>query len=233
VSAREPDQVLEDLGAAVERAWERRRARPLWRRLLPARRGALIAAVAGLLLVPTAVATQEVLFAPKPPALPAGLRGPGAQDPTTAGTAAYVARGEGWRLSASTCEYGSMRVVGVFLTVPGGGAGARCDAAAPAVLAARRIHTYFDPQTARTWIFGTLPAAARSVSVSLSEQGAESTKRFPALASDPRAVTSARLPAGMRVLVASVPGAPEVLGVTAGDVRGEIVLRCEGGRCSP
>jgi hypothetical protein len=35
------------------------------------------------------------------------------------------------------------------------------------------------------------------------------------------------------VLVASVPGAPEVLGVTATDARGEDVLRCEGGRCSP
>ena len=233
MSAREPDQVLEELGAAVERAWRERRARLLWRRLLPARRGALIAAVAGLVLVPTAVATQEVLFAPKPPALPAGLRAAGAEDPTRAGTAAYVARGERWRLSASTCDYGAMRVVGVFLTVPGGGAGARCDGAAPGVLAARSIHTYFDPQTARTWIFGTLPAAARSVSVSLSDRGARSTERFPALASDPRAVASARLPAGMRVLVASVPGAPEVLGVTADDGQDEVVMRCEGGRCSP
>ena len=233
MTAREPDQVLEDLGATVERAWVRRRARPLWRRLLPARRGALVVAVAGLLLVPTAVATQEMLFAPKPPALPAGLRAPGAEDPTSAGTAAYVARGDGWQLSASTCDYGSLRVVGVFLTVPGGGAGARCDGAAPAVLAARRIHTYFDPQTASTWIFGTLPAAARSVSVSLSEDGAASTRRFPAMPSDPRAIAGAGLPDGMRVLVASVPGAPEVLGVTAADGRGAIVLRCEGGRCSP
>jgi hypothetical protein len=233
MTAREPDQILEELGRGVERAWAHRRARPLWRRLLPARRTALVAVVAGLALVPTAVATQEVLFAPRPPALPAELRAPGAQDPTRAGSAVYVARGDGWRLSASTCDYGGERVVGVFLTVPGGGAGARCDAAAPATLAARRIHTYFDPQTQTSWVFGTLPAAARAVTVSLSDAGARSTERFPALPSDPRAVRGAALPAGMRVLVASVPGAPEVLGVTATDERGATVLRCEGGRCSP
>jgi hypothetical protein len=233
VSARTPDEVLEELGAGVERAWVRRRARPLWRRLLPARRGAIVALGAGLALVPTAVATQDVLFAPKPPALPAELRAPGAQDPTSAGNAAYVARGAGWKLSASACDYGGDRVVGVFLTVPGGGAGARCDAAAPATLAARRIHTYFDPQTGTSWIFGSLPAAARAVTVSLSEAGARSTRTFGALPADARALRTAALPAGMRVLVASVPGAPEVLGVTATDERDGTVLRCEGGQCSP
>jgi hypothetical protein len=233
VSTRDPDQVLEELGLGVERAWARRRSRPLWRRLLPARRGAAVGVAVVLALVPTAVATQDVLFAPKPPSLPAGLRAPGAQDPTSAGNAAYVARGDGWRLSASTCDYGPEHVVGVFLSVPGGGAGARCDAAAPATLAARRIHTYFDPQTGTSWVFGSLPAAARRVTVSLSERGATSSRSFAALTTDPRALASARLPARMRVLVASVPGAPEVLSVTAADERGAIVLRCEGGRCSP
>jgi hypothetical protein len=232
-AAREPDQILEELGLSVERAWSRRRARPLWRRLLPARRTALAGAVLGLALVPTAVATQDVLFAPKPPALPPELRAPGAQDPTSAGTAAYVARGDGWKLSASACDYAGRRVVGVFLTVPGGGAGARCDGAAPAALAARRIHTYFDPQTGTSWIFGTLPAGAREVTVALSEGGTTSAETFPALQSDPRALAGARLPSGMRVLVASVPGAPEVRGVTAADGRGATVLRCEGGLCSP
>lgn len=233
MSARDPDQVLEELGIGVERAWARRRARPLWRRLLPARRGAAVGLGVVLALVPTAVATQDVLFAPKPPALPAQLRAPGAQDPTRSGNAVYVARGDDWKLSASTCDYRGDLVVGVFLTVPGGGAGARCDGAAPAVLAARRIHTYFDPQTGTSWIFGALPASARQVTVSLSETGARSTRRFAALPTDPRALASARLPGGMRVLVASVPGAPEVLGVMATDERGEDVLRCEGGRCSP
>jgi hypothetical protein len=233
VSARTPDEILEELGAGVERAWARRRARPLWRRLLPARRGVAVAFVTVLALVPTAVATQDVLFAPKPPALPSELRAPGAQDPTSAGSAVYVARGDGWKPSASTCDYGGDQVVGVFLTVPGGGAGARCDAAAPATLAARRIHTYFDPQAQTSWVFGTLPASAREVTVALSEAGARSTARFRALPTDPRALKGASLPAGMRVLVASVPGAPEVLGVTAADGRGQTVLQCEGGRCSP
>ncbi len=174
MSPRDPDQVLEELGHGVERAWARRRARPLWRRLLPARRGAAVAIVAVLALVPTAVATQDVLFAPRPPALPPELRAPGAQDPTSAGNAAYVAQGDGWRLAASACDYGGRRVVGVFLSVPGGGAGARCDAAAPAVLAARRIHTYFDPQTGTSWIFGALPPAARGVAGSVSAAGARS-----------------------------------------------------------
>jgi hypothetical protein len=124
------------------------------------------------------------------------------------------------KLRASTCEYRGDLVAGVFLTVPGGGAGARCDGAAPAVLAARRIHTYLDRQTGTSWIFGALPASARQVTVSLSETGAWSSRRFAALPTDPRAV-------------ASVPGAPEVLGVTATDARGEDVLRCEGRRCSP
>ena len=48
---------------------------------------------------------------------------------------------------------------------------------------------------------------------SLSETGARSSRRFAALPTDSRALASARLPASMRVLVASVPGAPEVLGV--------------------
>ena len=99
------------------------------------------------------------------------------------------------------------------------------DASRRRSLAARRIHTYFDPQTGTSWIFGSLPASARQVTVSLSETGARSSRRFAALPTDSRALASARLPAGMRVLVASVPGAPEVLGVTATDARGENVLR--------
>ena len=57
---------------------------------------------------------------------------------------------------------------------------------------------------------------------SLSETGARSSRRFAALPTDSRALASARLPAGMRVLVASVPGAPEVLGVTATDAQRDV-----------
>ena len=124
--------------------------------------------------------------------------------------------------------------MGVFLTVPGGGAGARCDGAAPAVLAARRIHTYFDPQTGTSWIFGALPAVGPSGDGRAVGDGrpvvADVSRRCRRI----RARSRARAcPRGMRVLVASVPGAPEVLGVTATDARGEDVLRCEGGLCSP
>jgi hypothetical protein len=233
VSAREPAEILAELGDALQSASARRRARPAWRRLPLPRRSMLVALAVVFALVPTAVGTHEALFAPEPPALPPELRAPGAVDPSDTGTPVYVAEGVGWRLSASVCEYGAERVVGVFLTVPGGGAGARCDGARPEALAGRRIHTYFDPQTGTSWVFGTLPAAARQVTVAVTGHGAGSAVRVAARPSDPRAVAKGRLPRGLRVFVAELPGAPEVRRVTATGTGGRQVLRCEGGRCSP
>ena len=70
-----------------------------------------------------------------------------------------------WRLTASACDYDRVRAVGVFLTVPGGGGGARCDVASerpgvgvsPTVLAQRLVQTYFDPVSARTGPSGRCP----------------------------------------------------------------------------
>jgi hypothetical protein len=241
---REPDDVLRQLGDAVEAAWIRRTRRPAWRRRLPARRGVLAALVCMLAIVPTAVATREALWAPEPPQLPPALRGPDALAPSRTGQAVYIAAGEAhgvaWRLSASACDLGEARVVGVFLTVPGGGAGARCDAAStqapdakPGALAARRVHTYFDPVAALTWVFGTVPPAARDVVVTTQDKGATMTIAAPAGAADPEAVAKGRLPSGLRVFVAAAAGAPEVLAVRATDETGATVLRCDGVRCAP
>jgi hypothetical protein len=140
-------------------------------------------------------------------------------------------------LTASACDYGTVRAVGVFLTVPGGGGGARCDVAtrtpgaglSPALLAQRLVQTYFDPVSGRTWAFGALPAGARSVEVEAT--GARTT--VAAAPADAEAVAKGGLPVGMRVFVAELDGARDVPLVTARDASGAVLLTCREGRCSP
>jgi len=204
------------------------------------RRG-LVVALAALALVPTALATRDAIWAPDPPPLPAALRPPGSVAPERAGAQVYVAegveRGVAWRLTASVCDYGDVRAVGVFLAVPGGGGEARCDVAArlpgagvsPRVLAQRLVQTYFDPVSGRTWAFGALPAGARTVDVSAS--GASAT--VAAAPADPDAVTKGGLPAGMCIFVAVLDGPRDVPLVTARDVSGAALLVCREGRCAP
>ena len=234
---RDPDAVLAELGRDLHRAWRRppRRARLAgWRR-------SLLIAAATLGLVPTALATRDAVWAPAPAPLPQEARPPGAVVPSHAGEQVYVAggtvRGVAWRLSASSCEYATARAVGVFLTVPGGGGGARCDIASarggagtvsPRVLAQRLVQTYFDPVAGRTWAFGALPAAARSVEVAATAARA----RVAAVRADPAAVGRGDLPAGMRVFVAALDGARDVPLVTARDGAGAVLLVCRDGRCS-
>ena len=236
--AREPDAILAELGRELQRAWRPppRRARIAgWRR-------SIVIALATLVLVPTAVATRDAVWAPAPAPLPDAARPPGAIEPLRAGEQVYVASGElrgvAWRLSASACDYAAARAVGVFLTVPGGGGGARCDIAAarggaggvsPQILAERLVQTYFDPVAGRTWAFGALPEAARSVEVVAT--GARA--RVAAAPADPAAVGRGDLPAGMRVFVAALDGAREVPLVTARDSSNAVLLVCRDGRCSP
>lgn len=140
------------------------------------------------------------------------------------------------RLTASACDYGQVRAVGVFLTVPGGGGGARCDVASrrpglgvsPSVLARRLVQTYFDPVSGRTWAFGALPAAARTVDVT----SAAARTRVAATPADPDAVARAAC-AGMRVFVAVLDGPHDVPLVTARDAAGAALLVCREGRCAP
>jgi hypothetical protein len=235
-SARAPDAILAELGRDLHRAWRRppRRARLAgWRR-------SVLLAIATLVLVPTALATRDAVWAPAPAPLPDSARPPGAVEPRYAGDQVYVAAGElrgvAWRLSASSCDYAAVRAVGVFLSVPGGGGGARCDIAAaagvgggvsPRILAERLVQTYFDPVAGRTWAFGALPAAARRVAVAAG--GARSS--VPATAADATAVGRGDLPAGMRVFVAALPGAREAPRVTVRDAAGDVLLVCRDGRC--
>lgn len=242
MSGRDPDQVLAELGAALQGGWARDHRR---RRRLPrfGRRGAIAAAAAALLLVPTAVATRETLWAPDPPPLPAELRPDDAVVPGTAGTPVYVGAGEqrgvSWRLSATTCRYGDVEAVGLFLAVPGGGAGARCDVAArrpgasPQALAARRVQTYYDPVSGVTWAFGALPAQARSVELASRPYGggASTTDATDAQPVAPDAIEQGHLPAGLRVFVLALPGGRDVARVSVRDGAGALLLTCRHGRC--
>jgi hypothetical protein len=239
MSAREPDTILAELGGDLHRAWRR----PPRRSRIASWRPGLLLAVAMLVIVPTAVATRDAIFAPAPaPAtLPDAARPPGAVAPLHAGEQVYVAtgslRGVAWQLSASACDYGDARAVGVFLSVPGGGGGARCDLAtrgtgvgvSPDVLARRLVQTYFDPVADRTWAFGALPPDAREVDVSATTAAA-TVQSVPA---DPEAVAKGELPRGMRVFVAALDGPRDVPAIAARDRSDRVLLTCEEGRCTP
>ena len=235
-AARDSDAILAELGRDLHRAWRRppRRSRlASWRRVVAA-------AVATLVLVPTAIATRDAIWAPAPARLPDSARLPGAVAPERAGEQVYVAAGElrdvAWRLSASACDYASVRAVGVFLTVPGGGGGARCDVASaapgggvsPRVLSERLVQTYFDPVANRTWAFGAMPAGVRDVDVAAT--GARTT--VATAPADAEAIGRGGLPAGMRVFVAALEGARDVPLVTARDRSGDVLLVCRNGRCA-
>ena len=237
MSAREPDTILAELGSDLHRAWRR----PPRRSRIASWRPGLLLALAMLVIVPTAVATRDAIFAPAPASLPDAARPPDAVAPLHAGEQVYVADGSlhgvAWRLSASACDYGDVHAVGVFLSVPGGGGGARCDlatrrtglGASPEVLARRLVQTYFDPVANRTWAFGTLPSAAREVVVSAT--AARTT--VASVPADPEAVAKGDLPAGMRVFVAALDGPGDVPTITARDASGRVLLTCEQGRCTP
>jgi hypothetical protein len=253
-AVRTPDELLADLGARLERAWDgdeaAGRGRPgarwgRWRRGSRSRgaswwggrraRWAIAAVLAAAAAVPTAVATRDSLWAPGLPDLPEQLRPPGEVTPDRAGAAVYVATGHAagttWRLSAEACDYGAIRAVGVFLTVPGGGGGARCDVASrvpgpapsPEALAARRVQSYFDPATQVTWVFGALPARARAVRVG--------TATAPARPVADEAIAKGKLPVGLRTFVVALAGARDVPPIHVADGGGRTVLRCRPGRC--
>jgi hypothetical protein len=251
MSGRDPDAILDELGAALEGAWARdgarRRPRPI-RMPLPrprgGRRGLIVAAAAALALVPTAIATREAVWAPDPPPLPAQLRPHDAVAPRTASTPVYVGagtqRGVAWRLSATVCRYGTIEAVGLFLSVPGGGAGARCDiatrtpGASPAALAARRVQAYYDPASNLTWAFGALPAGARAVEVTSRPYGGgtPSTEQVAAAAVDEQAIEQGHLPGGVRVFVVALAGGRDVAHVRVSDAAGALLMTCEAGRCN-
>ena len=251
MSGRDPDAILAELGSTLQGAWaadssrSRRVVRAVSRaRLRGGRRGLAVAAAAALaLLVPTAIATREAVWAPDPPPLlPAKLR-PDALPPGAGGTPVYVGagteRGVAWRLSATTCRYGTIEAVGLFLSVPGGGAGARCDVAtnhpdaSPRALAARRVQTYYDPASNVTWAFGALPQDARTVAITSRPYGggASVTRDLSANGVDDHAVQQGHLPNGLRVFVVALEGGRDVAHVRVDDADGALLLTCEDGRC--
>jgi hypothetical protein len=223
---RDPDAVLDELGARLRAGFARADHAPWWRRL--ALRRSWRPLVLGLVLAAfasTAVATRDVLNGPAIPDLPAQLRAP-AREPDSSTRLIYVAAGEldgvAWRLSAASCDYGGARVVSAFLEVASGGGGsARCAAAA------RRVQSYYDPAADRTWVFGVLPAT-----VARAEVRAGRARVVAATTDlDEHGATAAGLSGGMRAFVTAVPGAVTTYSVAALDRDGSLVLSCNTGSC--
>jgi hypothetical protein len=221
--SRDPDAVLEELGARLRDGYARADGAPWWRRLAlrrswrPLLLGLVLAAFAS-----TAVATRDVLRGPAIPDLPAQLRAP---VPDRSAPLMYVGAGEldgvAWRLSAASCDYGSRHVIAVFLDVAAGGGGTRCTAVA------RRVQSYYDPAADRTWVFGILPAAAARAEVRAG------TSRVVArtFGVDERGATAAGIDPRRRAFVAAVPGAVTTYSVATLDGAGALVLSCNSGSC--
>ncbi|HWK29368.1 MAG TPA: hypothetical protein VNS09_22585 [Solirubrobacter sp.] len=214
---RTPDEVLAAFGARLRAARVPRRRR--WRRVL--------ALVVVVIAAGGATATAGSALWASAPEVSAPGRPASAPRPDTASRPAYVARGRGWRLSASSCRFGERATVAVFLTVAHGGAGWRCDALAPAVAAGvTPPPVIFAPPRTRThaFLFGAAPAGTVRVQALLIEHGAPHAvlRDVPARAAErPKAtVYVARVPAGARLLTA--------VGL---DARGRPTMRCDQETC--
>lgn len=247
---RAPDEVLAELGRRLDNAYAAAERRPGFARVAGRRapRWAVALAAALLIAVPGAVATHDTLFTQPPPVPPELLGGPGSVTPTAAGVPVYVrsgsSEGVSWRLSAAVCRYGAVQAVGLFLEVPGGGAGARCDIASrlrgarvsPQDLAERRVQSYVDPVADRTWVFGVLPLTAATVDVASRDlaSGPGVPLEKTAVSAVPIDADAARrgVPAGLRVFVVALPHARDVPAVEVSDSSGALILRCgRAGRC--
>ncbi len=216
---REPDAVLEELGQRLRAGYARADRAPWWRRMTLRRSWRpLVLGLALAAFASTAVATRDVLTGPAIPDLPAQLRAP---MPDRSTGLRYVATGQGWRLSAASCEYGGRTVIATFLEAGPGGGGTRCTPGA------RRVQSYYDPALDRTWVFGVLPAeAARAELRAGTERVVAATQ-----AVDSRGATAAGIDPRLRAFVAAVPGAVTTYSVAALDASGSLVLSCNSGSC--
>jgi hypothetical protein len=217
MSGRTPDDILAVFGRDLRRARPARRRR--WR--LFAALVAVVLAAGGA----TAAATSTI-WAPAPrisvPALPAG-----APVPDAASRPVYVASGRDWRLSAAACRFGTRTTVAVFLTVPFGGAGWRCDALSRTVAAgAVPPPTLFalPRSTGRFLLFGAAPKGTTRIQALLLrvDSGRTALREVAARAIEnpDTAIYIARLAGDVRLLT--------VVGLDAG---GRPTMRCDQETC--
>ena len=218
MSEREPSEILAAFGRDLRAARAPRR-RP-WRRVVLLVVAVLAAGGA------TAAATNSLWGpAPRPSelALPAGAPVPDAVSPQLG-----LANGGGWRLSGSACRFGARTTVALFLTVPGGGAGRRCDALPRAVVAGPvPPPTLFTPPRGRgrTFLFGAVPAGTTRVQLVFlrSRSGRAELREFRA--------RRIRRPWAGAVFVARVPREVRLLTTIGLDEAGRPTVRCDPERC--
>lgn len=215
---REPHEILAAFGRDLRAARPPRR-RP-WRRVVLLVVGVLAAGGA------TAAATNPLwgpALRPSELARPEGAPAPDAVSPQLA-----VARGSGWRLTGSACRFGARQTVALFLTVPGGGAGRRCDAL-PRAIAAGPVPppTLFTPPRGRdlALLFGAVPAGTTRVQVVFlrSRSGRAELREFRA--------RPVRRPWAGAVFVARVPREVRLLTAIGLDEAGRPTVRCDPERC--
>jgi hypothetical protein len=218
MSEREPHEILAAFGRDLRAARPSRR-RP-WRRVVLLVVGVLAAGGA------TAAATSP-LWGPAPRR--AELARPtGAPVPDAVSSQLALARGSGWRLTGSACRFGAHETVALFITVPGGGAGRRCDAL-PRAIAAGPVPppTLFTPAGGGelTLLFGAVPAGTTRVQAVFlrSRSGRAELREFRA--------RPVRRPWVGAVFVARVPRDVRLLTTIGLDARGRPTVRCDPERC--
>jgi hypothetical protein len=210
---RTPEEVLGELGRDLDAAIRSRAARhgrgwSAWRGRWRLSVALLVSVAVG---ASTAAATTSI-FSSSPP-LPRLA-------PLAADLASGVQASEPWRLSVARCSE-PRGAVSLLLRAGSGGAGTACGEVVQPPAA------FYDPRSARAFVFGAVPAAASRVELALGGSRIEVTPRRAL----PRALKAVGLPPATRVYVARVPASEVVTAMTAFDASGRLVVACQARRC--
>jgi hypothetical protein len=208
---RTPQQLLAELGSALEGAAKDPIARRRGVRRRATRLLGTIVVVAGL-VVSTAAATTSI-FASSPPL------------PRLSAQAVILGSGSvgrtAWEALVSHCE-GRSGGVSLLLRSAGGGAGTACGALVGPPMA------LYDPDSTGALVFGAVPAGTTVVELAL---GAGRLRAAP-VAADPAGLSAARLPVGTELFVARIASDRVVTAATAFAASGRLLLACQVARCT-